>query len=363
MKKILFVLNSNGVGGAEVSIKRMCENYFINADVLTMWGHKNAQKNFWKFSHNGKIINLSEEEISIKELFKIILSLIKYINKNNYDVIQTQLKGADIIIGLLTYFRLIKKRKLIASLRNNYKYYYDGTLKNRIIGKIHKFLLNHVYDTIVVISLQDLNKFKQIFGEKLVVIENGINYMNFKAKKDYNFEKKKIMIALVGNIKKRKGYDRLIELFEFLKDDEKDYIFNIAGGVEDEKLLKYVLNSSKNYKNIEVVYNGKISDINSFLLKNDIFLSLSRLEGLPISVLEAMATNIPIILSNIEAHKLIVDKEISKFVLFNNLEECYQNIKKINQTYKKIINKQYKLLEKRFNFYDMCKKYESLYNL
>lgn len=363
MKKILFVLNSNGVGGAEVSIKRMCENYFINADVLTMWGHPNVQKEFWNFSHKGKIINLSNKKLSISVFLKIISKLIKIINNSKYDVIQTQLKGADLIIGMLVFFGLIERKKLIASLRNNYDYYYGGSMKNRIIGIFHSFLLKSTYDKIIVISLQDLDRFKQIFGDKLVVIENGIDYANFKKKKNYDFEKDKIKVAMVGNIKKRKGYDHLIELFEFLKNDKKNYIFNIAGGIEDKKLLEYVLNASKNYKNIEVIYNGKVSDINKFLLKNDIFLSLSRVEGLPISVLEAMATKIPIILSNIEAHRLIVDKEIQKYVLFSDLNECCSNLNNINNYYQTIIEKQYKLVEKRFNFYNMCKKYEELYNL
>lgn len=361
MKKILFILNSNGVGGAEVSIKRMCESYFTDADVLTMWGHPNVQKDFWKFSHNGRVVSLSDKKLSIIELFKIIHKLINYINNNNYDVIQTQLKGADIIIGLLVFFKLIKKKKLIASLRNSFDYYYGGSLKNKIIGKVHKILLKLVYDRIVVISLQDLEKFKTFYGDKLVVIENGINYKNFKAKKTYDFDKEEIKIAMVGNIKYRKGYDRLIELFDLMKNEKKKYVFNIAGGVEDNNLLEFLLESSKRYKNIEVIYNGKVSNINSFLLDNDIFLSLSRMEGLPISVLEAMAVKLPIILSDIEAHKLIVDNEISNSVLFNNIEQCYKNIKQINKNFNLIVEKQYNLLENRFNFKDMCNKYNMIY--
>jgi glycosyltransferase involved in cell wall biosynthesis len=360
--RILYILNSNGVGGAESSIKRMCENYFKEADVLTMWGHVNAQKNFWNFKHKGNVIQITDEPLSFRVLLKVIKKLIFYLKKHQYDVIQTQLKGADIILGALVYFGLIKKNKLIASIRNNYEFYYKGSFKNRIIGNIHKFLMKKVFDKIVLVSKQDLEKFKKDFGNKIVVIENSINYENFAKKENFDFSKEIINVALVGNVKYRKGYDRLPILFEYLSRENKNYIFNIAGGIEDVDLKNKVLKEVEKFKNIKVVFYGKVSNINKFLLENDIFLSLSRVEGLPISVLEAMAVKLPIILSNIEAHFLIVSDEIKKYILFDNMDQCYENLLKIPITYAKIIEKQYKLLEERFNFENMCKKYEKIYN-
>jgi len=362
MKKILYILNSNGIGGAEASIKRMNENYFTDADVLTMWGHNNVQKEFWNFGHNGQVISLTDKSLSISTLIKVMKDLIKYLKINKYDVIQTQLKGSDIIIGFLVWIGLVKKEKLIASLRNNYEFYYETGLKNRLVGKVHQFFMKKVFDKIVVVSRQDLDKFKKVFGDKLVVIENSINYEKFNKKVDFNFTKNTIELALVGNVKHRKGYDKLDELFQLLANDDKNYIFNIAGGIEDEELKNNVVKDSTKYKNIEVIFHGKISDINIFLLKNDIFLSLSRVEGLPISVLEAMAIKIPIILSNIDAHSLIIDDQIKDLVLFNSAEKCAHNITNINSNYQLIIQNQYELLKQRFDFKNMCGKYEDIYN-
>ena len=362
MKKILYILNSNGIGGAEASIKRMNENYFKDADVLTMWGHTNVQKDFWDFNHNGKVINLTDKSLSISVLFKVIKELISYFKVNNYDVIQTQLKGSDIIIGFLVYVGLVKKKKLIASLRNNYQFYYEAGLKNRVVGFVHRFFMKKVFDKVVVVSRQDLDKFRNDFGEKLVVIENSINYENFIKKDDFNYTKESISIALVGNVKHRKGYDKLKELFELLKTENKNYIFNIAGGIEDENLKNGVIALSEKFNNITVNFCGKISNINEFLLENDIFLSLSRVEGLPISVLEAMAIKIPIILSNIDAHSLITSDDVKNDILFDSIEKCFENIKNIDNSYKTIIDTQYKMLEERFNFENMCKKYEEVYD-
>jgi glycosyltransferase involved in cell wall biosynthesis len=363
MKKILYILNSNGVGGAEALIKKIVENYFKDADVLTMWGHNNVQKDFWNFKHKGKVVNITDKSVSFIVLLKVIRKVIYYLKNNNeYDIIQTQLKGSDIIIGFLVYIGLIKKKKLISIIHNNYEFYYEAGLKNRLVGIVHQFFMKRAFDKIVVVSRQDLDKFEKAFGEKLVVIENSINYEKFNKKEHFDFSKSEINIALVGNVKYRKGYDKLNQLFKLLKNENKTYIFNIAGGIEDEVLKNNVLEDAKNYKNIEVDFCGKIADINSFLLNNDIFLSLSRVEGLPISVLEAMAIKIPIILSNIEAHSLIVSDDIHNNVLFDDIEKCFSNIVNIQNTYSEIIETQYKLLEERFNFENMCRKYEEVYN-
>lgn len=362
MKKILYILNSNGIGGAEASIKRMNENYFKDADVITMWGHNNVQNEFWNFNHKGKVINISDKPLSVFVLFIVVKALIKYLKVNNYDVIQTQLKGSDIIIGFLVWIGLIKKNKLVASLRNNYEFYYEAGLINKLIGMIHKFLVKKVFDKVIVVSRQDLDKFKKAFGNKLVVIENSINYDRFEIKEKFNFKKENIHLALVGNIKYRKGYDKLNELFHYLSKSSKSYTFNIAGGIEDKLLEKQVLMDAEKYENITVLFHGKISNINKFLINNDIFLSLSRVEGLPISVLEAMAIKVPIVLSNIEAHSLIVDQNISGSILFADIEECANNIINIDKVYEDIINNQYDLLRSRFNFENMCQKYENVYN-
>ena len=362
MKKILYILNSNGIGGAEASIKRMNENYFENADVLTMWGHTNVQNDFWNFNHNGRVINITDHSLSTSVLLKVIKELVSYLKVNKYDVIQTQLKGSDIIVGFLVYIGLVKKKKLIASLRNNYEFYYEAGVKNRVVGMVHKFFMKKAFDKIVVVSRQDLDKFKKDFGDKLVVIENSINYEKFVKKESFDYEKENINIAMVGNVKHRKGYDKLIELFKLLKNETKIYTFSIAGGIEDELLKNEVIELSKKFTNVKVNFCGKISNINEFLLENDIFLSLSRVEGLPISVLEAMAIKIPIILSNIDAHSLIVDDTIKELVLFDSSDKCFDNIKNINLNYQLIIQNQYELLKRRFNFENMCKKYEDVYN-
>ena len=363
--KILFVLNSNGVGGAEVSVKRMVELHFTNSHIVTMWDHPNYQPGFWdplksNYSH------LLHEKLSLISFGKSLIKLRKFIDNSDYEIVQTQLKGADLILGLFKMFNLLRPEvKLVSCIHNSYSYYYEGGMLNLIIGKVHRFLLSKYYEKIIVISRQDLDRFKDSFSNKLEVIENAIQLP--KKSKTIQFSyyaKKPLTIAMIGNVKERKGYHRLEDLVINLEKKEIPIQINIAGGVEDEELLKSILNLERKTSFVKVKYVGKINGIFNFLISSDLLLSLSREEGLPISILEAMAVNLPLVLSDIPGHKLIIPEENQDRILFSNLDQAKMLIFKKFENASLLddeLKRQSSLLKNRFDFKSMCEKYEETY--
>jgi glycosyltransferase involved in cell wall biosynthesis len=72
---------------------------------------------------------------------------------------------------------------------------------------------------------------------------------------------------------------------------------------------------------------GPREDISELLLSSDYFISASRHEGIPISVLEAGALKIPCLLSDIAGHKLIQSKSIKSVGIYfgaGNLEDLME---------------------------------------
>ena len=72
-RNLLYVLNSTGVGGAEKSIKRMCEGWFQEATVVTLFGHVNTQEGFWNLKFKGRYKQLCDSPISIFNFFLYFL--------------------------------------------------------------------------------------------------------------------------------------------------------------------------------------------------------------------------------------------------------------------------------------------------
>ena len=77
-------------------------------------------------------------------------------------------------------------------------------------------------------------------------------------------------------------------------------IFIGSGNMEDE--LK------RNFQESRIEFKGIVPDVKDYLVASDYFISASYSEGLPNSVLEALAAGLPLILSDIPSHSEIVGK-------------------------------------------------------
>lgn len=362
--KILYVLNSNGVGGAEMSLKRMVENRFKQASVITMWGHPNFQEDFWEFSE-GSVQNLSAKKLGLGRFFKSLVELRRICRQEKYDIIQTQLKGSDIVFGFLKMFRALPKEvKLVSSLRNNYAYHYGGNTKNFLVGIVHKYLLKKYYDSVVLISRQDIPKFQQSFGDKITVIENAIDIDNHPSKTSWEINQT-VKAVLVGNVKHRKGYDKLVDWINDINEIVSSRNFSleicIAGGNEDTALMERIKSSKTD--NITMNYLGKVKDVFDLLVDCDLFLSFSRQEGLPISVLEAMTSKLPILLSGIDAHSLLFYEDRPE-CLYDEKEDFINKFKAIIDSEAlraHIAESNYKMTLKQYHFKRMADDYQRLY--
>ncbi|CAM4285262.1 glycosyltransferase family 4 protein [Pseudoalteromonas ostreae] len=363
--KILHILNSDGVGGAEILLRRMIDSSQLESEVMLLWKHNNSQKGFWSGRNFRYITN---SFFGLHALFFALFRLPAAIKSSNSDCIQSQLKGADIILSLLFLCKQVKKKgKYIVVIHNSYSFYYGGGIKNKLIGRVHQFLVNRYADEIVGVSRQDIDKFEKAFGRKYHVIENGIDFKNLAPKKHFNLEKNKLKIACVGNVKLRKGYDRLQEL---KKSIDKSKVLegtvielNIAGAIENEQLKSQVESLSGMYFKVNCL--GKVKDVNSVLREADLFLSLSREEGLPISVLEANALRLPFLISDIPAHRLIVSPEIQNSVLFDDEAQLctrLENVFESKELRKLIANQQFEQVRQRFDFDMMMEKYQGIYS-
>jgi glycosyltransferase involved in cell wall biosynthesis len=123
-----------------------------------------------------------------------------------------------------------------------------------------------------------------------------------------------------------------------LKDQQ--IICDLAKQVPDETFLLVGPSGDEEYWNqlekmkpANVVMAGARSDVDELLLGSDYFLSASRHEGIPISVLEAGAIGIPCLLSDIPGHKVIQSGKEESIALYF----ITANIKDLNEKSRKLI--------------------------
>ena len=147
---------------------------------------------------------------------------------------------------------------------------------------------------------QFINKKYGINESKIIVIPNGVSEKFFinKAKKLNKIPN----LLFVGRLSVEKNIPKLIEATSLLKNK---VILHIVGeGEKKEELKKLILD--KRIKNI--ILHGKKTgkELIDFYKHADIFLLASSCEGLPLTLLEAMASGTPIIASNIRGIREII---------------------------------------------------------
>ena len=145
-------------------------------------------------------------------------------------------------------------------------------------------------------------------NNRFEVIYNVVDIHTFypSLKKDVNKIKKILLVALLLPVK---GIPYLLQSLARLKQQRQDFVLNIVGdgpNREEYKKLTMELDLEK-----EVKFNGlKLkSEIAEFMRNSDFFILPSLWENLPCVLIEAMASGLPIIASNVGGIPEILNKE------------------------------------------------------
>jgi glycosyltransferase involved in cell wall biosynthesis len=142
----------------------------------------------------------------------------------------------------------------------------------------------------------DIDKFSPVFRERFrseVRDEFDISYDSF-------------VLTIVARLSKIKGYVELFKAIDLISDnlEEDFYLLAVGDVVEDEPypLRKEDLLNIISDKNLRkrIIFTGMRNDVNKILAGTDVFVLPSFLEGMPRSIIEAMAMGLPVITSNIK---------------------------------------------------------------
>jgi len=101
------------------------------------------------------------------------------------------------------------------------------------------------------------------------------------------------LVVSLGRLKTQKGYDVLIRAFKKVVSDVPDAALLIGGDGEERDRLNNIVESEGLHEKVKLP--GSIRDIHSLLSSCDLYVNSSRWEGLPITLLEAMAHGRPIV--------------------------------------------------------------------
>lgn len=169
-------------------------------------------------------------------------------------------------------------------------------------------------------------------------------------------EDKKIFV-FIGSLIELKNPLFLIKSFKEARISETATLVILGDGPLHEKCTD---ESDKS-----ILVKGYVTNVIEYLRAADIFVSASKSEGLPNVVLEAMATGMPVILSDIDPHKEIIEKNIEAGQLFS-IESIYNLSNILKQFVDSDLSSRSKasrqIVEDYFTSQIMSQHYQNLYN-
>ena len=210
--------------------------------------------------------------------------ILKEIRKRKPDIVFSGFGEVNAYLAL--FIKFFPKIKFIARETN----VVSKHVTRKEIRFFYKFYNN--YDNIICQSddmQNDLIENFKIKKEKLIKINNPVDFefINEKlatSEKPEAFKDDFKNIVAIGNLSSRKGFDNLLKVFSYLKNEK--ILLHILGDGRDKELLHQM----KNDLALEnVIFHGQQKNPYQFLKFADLFILSSRYEGFPNVLLEAGA--------------------------------------------------------------------------
>ena len=293
--KVLIVtshLNFGGISSYSVSLARKLKEKGHDVFIASSGGDMVKELEGDKIKHIRVALNTKSELNP-----KIILSSIKialFLKSKKIDIMHAQTRVAQVSCCLASLFTQIP-----------YITTCHGFFKPKFTRKLFKFWGAKVIAISEAVRAHMVTDLK-VSKSKIVMIHNGVDIANFK--RNYNNSEKESIrkefkvsnapvVGIIARLSSVKGHTYLIEAAKLILNKKKDIQFLIIGDGPEEERLKKLAKTLKIEKNI--IFHKSVLDTARPLAIMDIFVMPSISEGLGLAILEAMASGLAIVASNV----------------------------------------------------------------
>lgn len=288
---ILHVISAPAAGGAEIYIKDL-------AKAQQAMGHKVFIGFCWHASDYGR--SQEFERLFLQELdgagvsyFFIghkarrmpwlgIWKIWRFAKSRKIDIYHTHLIFGVVFGALLRIPRIFTQHSVKVHA-------------NKLVFPVFDRILDHY----VGISRICSDNLKNYTNKEITTIFNGVDLEKFR-RQDKGLPRDVVQCISVGRIDPAKNYLLLLKAITLLGEDTRSRIlFRIAGegyGTHMDEVFNYARD-----QNLEesVQFLGNRGDIPKLLAESDLFIMSSAWEGLPISLIEATASGLPCIVTDV----------------------------------------------------------------
>ncbi len=319
--------------------------------VATVWGFFNFLKNdlelleangyevhcatnFKNVNNPPKVQNMIKHQIdfSRKPLsqnnVKAFRQLSQVMAENEFAIVHCHTPVGS-IIARLAAGKYRKKGTKVYYTAHGFHFYKGAPLINWLVYYPIEWLCSWKTDLLITINKEDHDRARKHLHAKntLYIPGIGIDIRKFdgiftdagKKRRELGVLEDEIMVLSVGELSKRKNHEVVIKALSKLSNKRIKYF--IAGEGNLKQYLQKLIEEMRLSENVRLL--GYRSDISKLCQCADIFAMPSQQEGLPVALMEAMASGLPCICSDIRGnHDLIVPGK-GGYLVTNQSVQCW----------------------------------------
>lgn len=249
----------------------------------------------------------------------------KILDNEKFDVMHVNTPVGS-VVGRLAAKNARKDGLKVIYTAHGFHFFKGAPLKNWLAYYPIEKICARKTDNIITINNEDYNLAKSKLHAGNVSYVHGVglstekfqniiptDLSNFK-----NFDDDCVLLS-IGELNNNKNHEQVI--IELEKIREEHFIYLICGVGEEKDDLEKLIAEKKLSNKIYLL--GYRKDIPNILSASDVYIHPSKREGLPVSVMEAMYTGLPICCSNIRGNKDLVQHEENGYLV--NLNDTSKN--------------------------------------
>ena len=275
-----------------------------------------------------KVLDVRADIKSFKQLDAVVCGLAEPINKTRHHHIKPQgdntysfIHSHSPIGGVVG--RIEGKKRRIKNIYTAHGFhFYDGApLKNWLIFYPIEKHLSRFTDVLITINKEDYVRAKKKLKAKKTVYIPGIG-IDVEKFRDIQVDRDKkraelgvgvddVMLLSVGELNVNKNHRVVVEALGLMDDQQRSHLHYFIAGKDAGQRDALVKLAEEKKVNLHLL--GFRTDIPELLKCADIFLLPSIREGLNVGLMEAMASGLPCIASDIRGNRDLIKAEESLF--------------------------------------------------
>ena len=324
---LIITVRADFGGGPEHIYSLLKELYKENNFYIACPDDFPYKKKYSEILSENRITLIPHRKFKLSYLFR----LKNYVKNNKIEIIHSHGKGAGVYGRFLSVMSGIPCIHTFHGLHTgNYNHYQKKLyiVLERILSSFTKKFIsvsNGEYSKLIESRITD--------PQKIAIVENGVEIPDTIISEDSFFSSPKNLITFT-RFNFQKNSSLLIFIFEELKKQKKADLFKIIllGTGEEEYKIQHIC--KENNLSSFFIFKGMIENRFDYIQNSFCYISTSRWEGMPLSVLEAMSFGVPVIASDVVGNNNIVEHNKTGF-LYNieNPKEAADYIIKLSENF------------------------------